>query len=232
METTTTDLRLPSSPMAFSRKSRTSLPRSPTNASTVKSAALPRAIMPTRVLFPTPLPPKIPSRWPRPQVRNPSIARTPQPSGSVMGMRSRGRGPVWRKGHRPHAAYSGPESMAWPVPSITRPSSSGPTRKLGFSPQLTMASPNCMVSGRPQRHGEDGRAAEAYNLSFAGHAVRSPRFRSTLPKRKMDPRIRQGGRWLLPPDPSTVWCCYPPRTGSRNRVVARRPSWQFGPLGE
>ena len=72
----------PSSPKAFSRKSRTSRPRSPTSPSTVRSAPVFRAIMPISVLLPTPLPPKIPTRCPRPQVRNPSMARIPQPRGS------------------------------------------------------------------------------------------------------------------------------------------------------
>ena len=41
-----------------------------------------RAIMPISVLLPTPLPPKMPTRWPRPQVRKASTARMPQPIGS------------------------------------------------------------------------------------------------------------------------------------------------------
>jgi hypothetical protein len=47
------------------------------------SAAVPRAIMPSSVLLPTPLPPNRPTRWPRPQVSSASMARTPVPSGDV-----------------------------------------------------------------------------------------------------------------------------------------------------
>ena len=75
VDTTTTERSRPSSPRASSRNSPTSRPRSPTRASTVRSAPVPRAIMPISVLFPTPLPPKIPMRCPRPQVRN-AIDRT------------------------------------------------------------------------------------------------------------------------------------------------------------
>ena len=56
------------------------------------SAAVPRAIMPMSVLLPTPLPPKMPTRCPLPQVTKASMARMPQPSGSRMGTRSRGSG--------------------------------------------------------------------------------------------------------------------------------------------
>src|SRR5579883_1498985 len=57
VETTTVERASPSAPIASSRNSRTSRPRSPTRASTVKSAAVARVIMPISVLFPTPLPP-------------------------------------------------------------------------------------------------------------------------------------------------------------------------------
>ena len=44
-------------PRSCSRKLRTSRPRSPTRPSTTTSASVPRAIMPSSVLLPTPLPP-------------------------------------------------------------------------------------------------------------------------------------------------------------------------------
>jgi len=51
---------------------------------TVRSAEDAAAIMPIKVLLPTPLPPKMPTRWPRPQVRKASMARTPVPMGDWM----------------------------------------------------------------------------------------------------------------------------------------------------
>ena len=90
VETTTTDRARPSGPRSCSRNARTSRPRSPTSASTTTSAAVPRAIMPSSVLLPTPLPPKRPTRWPRPHVSSASIARTPVPSGTLIGCRASG----------------------------------------------------------------------------------------------------------------------------------------------
>src|SRR5439155_73637 len=46
--------------------------------------------MPSSALLPTPEPAKIPSRWPRPQVRSALIARMPRSSGSRIGRRSSG----------------------------------------------------------------------------------------------------------------------------------------------
>ena len=57
---------------------------------TTTSAAVPRAIMPSSVLLPTPLPPNRPMRWPRPQVSSASMARTPVPSGAAIGSRASG----------------------------------------------------------------------------------------------------------------------------------------------
>ena len=73
-------------------KSRTSRLRSPINAITLTSAELWRDMEPSSVLFPTPLPPKIPILWPLPQVSRLSMARMPVASGSVMGSRSMGPG--------------------------------------------------------------------------------------------------------------------------------------------
>ena len=75
--TTTTDLANPSSPKSFSRKSLTSRPRSPIRAMTFISASVFLAIIPIRVLFPTPLPARIPRRCPLPTVIKPSIAFIP-----------------------------------------------------------------------------------------------------------------------------------------------------------
>ena len=81
VETTTTERSRPRGPRSCSRKLRTSRPRSPTSARTTTSASVPRAIMPSSVLLPTPLPPNRPTRWPRPQVSIASMARTPVASG-------------------------------------------------------------------------------------------------------------------------------------------------------
>ena len=81
---------MPSGPSSFSRKPRTSRLRSPIIAITVTSAELWRDIEPSSVLLPTPLPPKMPMRWPLPQGSSPSIARMPVTSGCVMCSRSSG----------------------------------------------------------------------------------------------------------------------------------------------
>ncbi len=75
--TTTTDLRRPVSSKSFSRNSRTSRPRSPISAMTLTSASAWLAIMPSRVDLPTPLPAKIPRRWPRPHGIKVSMALMP-----------------------------------------------------------------------------------------------------------------------------------------------------------
>ena len=48
------------------------------------------AIIPINVLFPTPDPPKIPTRWPRPTVSIPSSTRRPVCNGSLIASRSIG----------------------------------------------------------------------------------------------------------------------------------------------
>ena len=55
---------------SFSMNSLTSRPRSPIKAITFISAVVFRAIIPSNVLFPTPLPAKIPTRCPFPTVRS------------------------------------------------------------------------------------------------------------------------------------------------------------------
>ena len=82
----------PSGPSSCSMKSRTSRLRSPIRATTLTSAQLSRHMQPSSVLLPTPLPPKMPMRWPLPQVSRLSITRMPVTSGSVMCSRSSGPG--------------------------------------------------------------------------------------------------------------------------------------------
>jgi len=63
---TTTTLRArPSGPTFSSRNSRTSRPRSPISATTLTAASLDTAMSPSSTLLPTPLPAKMPTRWPR-----------------------------------------------------------------------------------------------------------------------------------------------------------------------
>ena len=72
-----TDLFKPSSPKSFSRKSKTSLPLSPTKHITLISAFAERAIIPIVVLLPTPEPANSPIRCPFPTVLHPSMAFIP-----------------------------------------------------------------------------------------------------------------------------------------------------------
>jgi hypothetical protein len=58
--TITTERRSPSGPRFFSTNSRTSRPRSPMSPITFTSAFVNRAIMPMRMLFPTPDPERFP----------------------------------------------------------------------------------------------------------------------------------------------------------------------------
>ncbi len=57
---------------------------------TVTSAELWRDMEPSSVLLPTPLPPKMPMRWPLPQGSRLSMARIPVTSGWVMCSRASG----------------------------------------------------------------------------------------------------------------------------------------------
>ncbi len=121
--TTRMALRMPSGPSSSSMNSRTSRPRSPTSASTTTSAAVPRAIIPSSVDLPTPLPPKMPRRCPRPVVQKVSMTLTPVWIGVSILTRSRGDGAAaasWTDS--PGAA--GPPSSGRPRPSIVRPMSS------------------------------------------------------------------------------------------------------------
>ena len=121
VETTTTDRRRPSSPRSCSRNPRTSRPRSPTSAITAMSAAVPRAIMPSSVLLPTPDPPNNPRRCPRPHVSIVSIARTPVPMGATIGSRASGLSGGGWSGYS-SGVLSGPRpSSGRPRPSTTRP---------------------------------------------------------------------------------------------------------------
>ena len=63
------------------QKRRNSQPRSPTRQITFRSASAVLAMLPNRVLLPTPLPAKMPKRCPRPHSNMPSIAFWPVMNG-------------------------------------------------------------------------------------------------------------------------------------------------------
>ena len=75
---------MPSVPKISSINSLTSLPRSPINAITFKSAEVFFAIIPRVVLLPTPEPAKIPILCPLPTVVKASTAFIPNDKGSVI----------------------------------------------------------------------------------------------------------------------------------------------------
>ena len=139
-------------------KPRTSRPRSPTSARTITSAAVPRVIMPSSVLLPTPLPPNRPRRWPRPHVSSASIARTPVASGVATLSRCIGFIGGGCSGTR-SVVRSGRSSSGRPSASTTRPSSCGPTstaiaplRAMMRSPgRIPETSPSGTVSSTPSR---------------------------------------------------------------------------------
>ncbi len=82
--TTTTERFMPSGPNSFSIKALTSRLRSPIKAITLTCAEFLRDIAPSRVLLPTPLPPKSPILCPFPQASRLSMERTPVTRRSVM----------------------------------------------------------------------------------------------------------------------------------------------------
>src|ERR1700722_3165046 len=144
--TTTTERLRPSGPNSFSRNARTSRLRSPTSAITLTSASLCRDMAPSKVLLPTPLPPKIPTLCPLPQGSRPSMARMPVTSGFTMCSRSSGWGGAAYKGYAMEARTGGPSSIGRPNPSSTRPSKPGPTRNNASSRRAITRSPGCRPS--------------------------------------------------------------------------------------
>ena len=141
----------PSGPSVSSTKSLTSLPRSPTNATTITSAWVLRVNMPNKVLLPTPEPANSPKRWPLPMVVSALIARTPTSSGSVIASRSRGLSASPLNAVLLSDSSSPPPSIKRPAPSSTRPSISSPTAT-AFSSSIgttgaPIARPSTFASG-------------------------------------------------------------------------------------
>ena len=146
VETTTTERASPSGPRSFSMNSRTSRPRSPIRAITLTSAEVLRAIMPSSVLLPTPLPEKMPSRCPFPAVASASIERTPVATGSVMRRRrSTSGGPLKIEAVAPPPASPRP-SIGLPIASTTRPSRRCETGMDSGAPDAMTVSPTSIPS--------------------------------------------------------------------------------------
>ncbi|MNP15191.1 hypothetical protein D3C76_1075370 [compost metagenome] len=140
----TTERFKPSGPKSRSMKSNTSRPRSPMSAITLTSAEVLRAIIPMRVLFPTPDPAKIPTLCPLPILSNPSIALTPILIGSSTLGRFKGL-----EGNRNVELYAilvgiNDPSNGCPNPSRTFPSNSDPTCTLSGFPVPTTSQPGPM----------------------------------------------------------------------------------------
>ena len=146
VETTTTERVRPSTPSESSRNSPTSRPRSPTRPTTVTSASVLRVIMPINVLLPTPDPPKMPTRWPRPTVNMASSTRMPVPSGVRMGARSSGERTAPSRGRSTETAGGRPASIGAPSAFSTLPISAGPTSISGLTPRAATGSPRRMPS--------------------------------------------------------------------------------------
>ena len=114
----------------------------PTSASTVTPAEVPRAIMPIRVLLPTPLPPKIPTRWPRPQVRNTVDGADSAADRHRESVCAPAEAEHWQSeakaGAHGTVLLESRESLLRRSPG---PASTGPTEMNGRVPRLTMRSP-------------------------------------------------------------------------------------------
>ena len=128
--------------------------------------------MPISVLLPTPLPPKMPTRWPRPQVRKASTARMPQPIGS----RIESAFERQRSGAVEGAVLAGAvraqriERLAAAVEHPPQHFLAHPQRGVLSPGDDAVAVPH---SARPiKRHGQHGRAAKADNLSGQHPSVR------------------------------------------------------------
>ena len=149
--TTTTARARPSGPRSFSMNSRTSRPRSPTRASTVTDASVPRVIIDNRVDLPTPEPAKMPMRCPRPQGTSVSSARTPSGSDSSIMRRVSGCGAAWSTPTCGTLCSGGPPSIGRPSPSSTRPRSAGP-----IGTEVAPSAPSARSPARTPRSSPSG----------------------------------------------------------------------------
>src|SRR4029077_3205717 len=88
-----------------------------------------RASIDSSTDLPTPEPAKMPSRWPRQQVRNVFSARTPRSSGAPTRLRECAGGGELREGTGDAPTGKGPlPSIGSPIALSTRPSHSGDGR--------------------------------------------------------------------------------------------------------
>ena len=128
---------MPSGPRSFSMNSTTSRPRSPTRAMTLISALTCLAIMPMRVLLPTPEPAKMPILCPFPMVSMPSMALTPNSRRSRIGGRAMGLMYCSFSTQNCVPPVKGPlPSMGWPRALMTLPLRNGPMARLSRRPVL------------------------------------------------------------------------------------------------
>ena len=132
----------------------------------------------------------MPIRCPLPQVNRPSIARTPVASGSSMRGRVHGSGGARLSDVRSASAGCGRPSMALPSASITRPSSSGPTRSQRVVrtsrtrlPRRTPLKSLKRIEARSGRRGSRPLRPAAACPTAAGSRPRRPPARETRPPR-------------------------------------------------
>lgn len=142
--TTTTDLRIPSSPKSLSMNSRTSLPRSPISAMTLISALVFLANIPINVDFPTPEPAKIPILCPLPTVIIPSTAFTPRGNTWSIIALDIGSGGAASTGYATPVIVS--PSMGIPSPFTVLPKSFSLTVTVRGSPVFSTTQPRPMPS--------------------------------------------------------------------------------------
>ena len=109
------------------------------------SAFVLRANIPSRVLFPTPEPAKIPIRCPFPTVISPSTAFTPSGSTSEIILRLIGSGGSASTGYS-HPPSMTPPSVGLPIPSSVCPRTPSPTSTPSGCPVFSTIHPTPMPS--------------------------------------------------------------------------------------
>ncbi len=203
----------PPRPANLRRNSPTSRPRSPTSPTTVTSASVLRVIMPISVLLPTPDPPKMPTRWPRPTVSMPSMARMPVPSGVA------DRHSVERRAHRSiqrqRRRYRGRPA---PVDRLPQRIQHPPHQR---RPHLDLRP--ARPAPRPDRRSESPPSSPPASRAHSSRETRSPRPDAHGPP---DPESRST-RPPKPAAPPTRWSGPPTRApGRASARAARAPGGQ------
>ena len=120
------------------------------------SASTLRASIDSSTDLPTPEPAKMPSRWPRQQVRNVLSARTPRSSGGPTRLRECAGGGELRYGIGEGPCGSGPlPSIGSPIALRTRPSQERrrPHLACGIGDHGAAAAPDAFETGERHHHG-------------------------------------------------------------------------------